>query len=76
MASLGESVIEQSIAVLGAQPKLPLLLIQEKLQTGNQGRLTSERLWGNHYILKPSSIHFSQVPENEHLTMHIAERSY
>lgn len=76
MAELAKSVIERSVAVPGVQPKLSLSLVHETLQHSDRARLTVVSVLGDNYILKPPSQHFSQMPENEHLTMRIAENVF
>ncbi|WP_449566797.1 HipA domain-containing protein [Mariniflexile gromovii] len=73
MAALAKNVVERSIAVPGVQPKLSLSLINDTIQDGNKGRLTVVGALGGNYIFKPPSEQFPQMPENEHLTMRIAE---
>ena len=66
---LAKEIIVKSVAVTGVQPKLSLQL--EK--TRNEApRLTLVGLYGD-YILKPSSEQYPSLPENEDLTMHLAE---
>ena len=64
---LAEQTINMRIAITGVQPKLSVTL--EKAEGGN--RLTIVGLWGE-YILKPQHAGYSQMPETEDLTMHIA----
>ncbi len=73
MAELAKNVVERSVAVPGVQPKLSLSLINDTMQDGNKGRLTVVGALGGNYIFKPSSDQFPEMPENEHLTMRIAE---
>ncbi len=73
MVELAKNVVERSIAVTGVQPKLSLSLIDDTIQEGNKGRLTVVGALGGNYIFKPPSDHFPEMPENEHLTMRIAE---
>jgi serine/threonine-protein kinase HipA len=73
MVELAKNVVERSIAVPGVQPKLSLSLIDDTIQEGNKGRLTVVGALGGNYIFKPPSDHFPEMPENEHLTMRIAE---
>ena len=69
LESLAKEIIIRSIAVTGVQPKLSLQL--EK--TRNEApRLTLVGLYGD-YILKPPSEQYPCLPENEDLTMHLAE---
>ena len=73
MAELAKNVVERSVAVPGVQPKLSLSLIDDILQDGNKGRLTVVGALGGNYIFKPPSDQFPEMPENEHVTMRIAE---
>lgn len=73
MAELAKNVVERSVAVPGVQPKLSLSLVNETIQDGNKGRLTVVGALGGNYIFKPPSDQFPEMPENEHLTMRIAE---
>jgi serine/threonine-protein kinase HipA len=73
MAALAKNVVERSVAVPGVQPKLSLSLINDTMQDGNKGRLTVVEALGGNYIFKPPSDQFPEMPENEHLTMRIAE---
>ncbi len=71
MDRLAKEVIERSITVPGVQPKLSMSLDI----VGNQSdtRLTVIGALGGEYIFKPPSVNYNQIPENEHLTMRIAE---
>lgn len=73
MAELAKEVVESSITVPGVQPKLSLVFIKDVLQDGGKGRLTVMGALGGNYILKPQNEAFPQMPENEHLTMRMAE---
>lgn len=73
MAELAKNIVERSIAVPGVQPKLSLSLVKETIQDGNKGHLTVVGALGGNYIFKPPSDHFKEMPENEHVTMRIAE---
>ena len=73
MAELAKNVVERSVAVPGVQPKLSLSIVNDSLQDGNKGRLTVVGALGGNYIFKPPSEQFPEMPENEHLTMRIAE---
>ena len=73
MEKLAKEAAELSITVPGVQPKLSLGWIKEELENGHQGRLTiMDALEGN-YILKPQNADYPQMPENEHLSMKLAE---
>ena len=73
MELLAKEVIETSISVPGVQPKLSLSFVKEKLEGVTKGRLTVLEALGGNFILKPQNIIFPQMPENEHLTMKLAE---
>lgn len=73
MENLAREVIETSLSVPGVQPKLSLSFIKETLEDGTKGRLTILEALGGNYILKPQNIVFPEMPENEHLTMKMAE---
>ncbi|MCT3942495.1 HipA domain-containing protein [Elizabethkingia anophelis] len=73
MEELAKQVIETSVAVPGVQPKLSMGLIKDILNDGSRGRLTVIGALGGNYILKPQNITFSEMPENEHLTMKMAD---
>ena len=65
---LAEQVIRAQTSLTGVQPKLSLNL--DKHDGCN--RLTIVGLWGD-YIFKPQTESYAQLPENEDLTMHLAE---
>ena len=73
MNDLAKEVVERSIAVPGVQPKLSLSLIKERINNQQNGRLTVVGALGGNYILKPPSEIYPEMPQNEHLTMRIAE---
>lgn len=68
MDFLGEQIIRSQTTLTGVQPKLSLNLQKHE---GSQ-RLTIAGLWGA-YIFKPQTSRFAELPENEDLTMHLAE---
>lgn len=73
MELLARESVQHSITVPGVQPKLSLGWIKNLLTDGQRGRLTIlDALEGN-YILKPQNALYSQMPENEHLSMKLAE---
>lgn len=72
MAELAQRVVELSVAVPGVQPKLSMSLVVESTKKHN-ARLTIVGALGGNYIFKPPSNHFPEMPENEHLTMRMAE---
>lgn len=65
---LAELVIHAQTSLTGVQPKLSLNLSKHE----GSSRLTIVGLWGD-YIFKPQTEAFSELPENEDLTMHLAE---
>lgn len=73
MAELAKNVVERSVAVPGVQPKLSLSLVNEAIGNINTSRLTVVGALGGNYIFKPPSEHYPEMPENEHVTMRIAE---
>ena len=66
--ALAAQVIQSQTSLTGVQPKLSLNL--NKHEGGN--RLTIVGLWGD-FIFKPQTETYPQLPENEDLTMHMAE---
>ncbi len=76
MTELAKNVIERSIAVPGVQPKLSLTIVKDALANGPRGRLTVVGALGGNYIFKPPSAHYPEIPENEHVTMRIAEEAF
>ena len=73
MAELARQVVENSITVPGVQPKLSLSFIKDVLKDETNGRLTVLGAMGGNYILKPQNKVYPQMPENEHLSMRMAE---
>lgn len=73
MAELAKNVVESSVAVTGVQPKLSLGFIEDTINEKNNGRLTILGALGGNYILKPQNITYPQMPENEYLTMKMAQ---
>ena len=65
---LAEQVIRAQTSLTGVQPKLSLNLNKHE----GCSRLTIVGLWGD-YIFKPQTDVYPQLPENEDLTMHLAE---
>lgn len=72
MAELAKAVVERSISVPGVQPKLSMSLVKSTKEKGDT-RLTVVGALGGQYIFKPPSDKFPEMPENEHVTMRIAE---
>ncbi|MBO4893184.1 MAG: HipA domain-containing protein [Prevotella sp.] len=65
---LAEQVIRAQTSLTGVQPKLSLNLSRHE----GCSRLTIVGLWGD-YIFKPQTDSYEHLPENEDLTMHLAE---
>ena len=68
MDRLAEQIIRSQTTLTGVQPKLSLNLQKHE---GSQ-RLTVVGLWGA-YIFKPQTAGYPELPENEDMTMHLAE---
>lgn len=68
---LAEQVIKSQKALTGVQPKLSLGFNPASSRTD---RLTIVGMWGE-YILKPQTETYPNLPENEDLTMRLAELS-
>ncbi|HLO80787.1 MAG TPA: HipA domain-containing protein [Chitinophagaceae bacterium] len=73
MEQLAKEAAMLSITVPGVQPKLSLGWIKETLKNGHQGRLTIMDALEGQYILKPQNADHPMMPENEHLSMKLAE---
>lgn len=76
MTELAKNVIERSIAVPGVQPKLSLTIVKDAFANGPRVRLTVVGTLGGNYIFKPPSANYPEMPENEHVTMRIAEEAF
>ncbi|MBO4602035.1 MAG: HipA domain-containing protein [Salinivirgaceae bacterium] len=68
MDELAAQIIHSQTTLTGVQPKLSLNLDKHK----DSQKLTIVGLWGG-YIFKPQTERFAMLPENEDLTMHLAE---
>ena len=68
MDELAAQVIKSQTTLTGVQPKLSLNLDKHR----DSQKLTIVGLWGG-YIFKPQTEQFAMLPENEDLTMHLAE---
>lgn len=73
MEKLAKEAVALSITVPGVQPKLSLGWIKSTLEDGHNGRLTIMDALEGLYILKPQNTQYEQMPENEHLSMKMAE---
>jgi len=72
MAELAKKVVERSVTIPGVQAKLSMSLVKETRETSDS-RLTVLGALGGGYIFKPPTEKFPEMPQNEHLTMRIAE---
>lgn len=70
LEELAKEVIKTHTTVTGVQPKLSLQLVKGNDSTSIK-KFTIVGLWGG-YILKPASPNYTQLPEVEDLTMHLA----
>lgn len=66
--ALAAQVIQAQTSLTGVQPKLSLNLHKHE----GRNRLTIVGLWGD-FIFKPQAEIYHELPENEDLTMHLAE---
>ena len=73
MNELAKEVVSNGIVIPGVQPKLSLSQINDTLNKSAHPRLTVVGALGGNYILKPPSDIYPEMPENEHLTMKLAE---
>jgi len=67
---LAREIVTASTTVTGVQAKLSLDIARGG--KNEPQRFTIVGLWGR-FILKPQTDHYSNLPENEDLTMHLAE---
>jgi len=72
MDVLAKDIVERSVAVPGVQPKLSMSLVKETRENSDP-EYSGVGALGGQYILKPPSIKYLEMPENEHVTMRIAE---
>lgn len=75
MSDLAKNVVERSVSVPGVQAKLSMTLVKESTEN-RQARLTVVGALGGNYIFKPPALSYPELPENEHLTMRIAEKAF
>lgn len=73
MEKLAKEAVVLSVTVPGVQPKLSLGWLKNRLEDGHNGRLTIMDALEGMYILKPQNTKYQQMPENEHLSMKLAE---
>lgn len=72
MNELAKNVVERSVSIPGIQAKLSLSLVN-KAKNKSDMRLTVVGALGGYYILKPPSDRYPGMPENEHVTMRMAQ---
>lgn len=72
MEELAKKVVERSVSVPGVQAKLSMTLVK-KAKGKSDTRFTVIDAMGGLYIFKPPSDRFPEMPENEHVTMRMAE---
>lgn len=73
MEKLAKEAVLLSVTVPGVQPKLSLGWIKNEIENDPKGRLTILDALNGHYILKPQNANYPEMPENEHLSMKLAE---
>lgn len=73
MTSLAKQVIERSVTIPGVQPKLSMGIIKDVLDDVTKGRMTILDALDGLFILKPQNENYPFMPENEHLSMRLAE---
>jgi len=73
MEKLAKEAVQLSVTVPGVQPKLSLGWLKTVLEDGHNGRLTIMDALEGLFILKPQNPKYKQMPENEHLSMKLAE---
>lgn len=73
MGTLAKQVVEHSVTVPGVQPKLSMGIIKDVLNDKTKGRMTILDALNGLYILKPQNENYPYMPENEHLSMRLAE---
>ena len=73
MATLAKQVVERSITVPGVQPKLSMGIVKDVLDDKTKGRMTILDALNGMFILKPQNENYPFMPENEHLSMRLAE---
>lgn len=72
MDELAKSFVERSISVPGVQAKLSMSIVRD-IQNKSDVRLTVVGALGGQYIFKPPNQNFPEMPENESISMRIAE---
>jgi serine/threonine-protein kinase HipA len=73
ISELAKQVLAHRLAIPGVQPKLSLSINKPNVETDSKVRLTIVGLWDGIYVLKPPNKKYPELPENEDVTMHMAE---
>jgi serine/threonine-protein kinase HipA len=71
MVELAKEVVQRSVTIPGVQPKLSMSILKDSPENIHN-RLTVVGALGGRFILKPPTVAFPEMPENEHVTMRIA----
>jgi serine/threonine-protein kinase HipA len=71
MYELANQIIRSSVSVTGVQAKLSMD-VESFTQARKRKRFTIVGMWGK-YVLKPPTEQYESLPENEDLTMHLAD---
>lgn len=69
ITDLAKDVVARSISVPGVQPKLSLTISSKS----SEKRLTVVGVLGGNYIFKPPVAAYPEMPQNEHVSMRLAE---
>ncbi|MHC1779522.1 MAG: HipA domain-containing protein [Bacteroidales bacterium] len=72
MDELAKNIVERSIAVPGVQAKLSMSIVRGAMERSST-RLAVVGALGGQYIFKPPTVRFPEMPQNEHVTMRIAQ---
>lgn len=73
MVALAKQVVARSVSVPGVQPKLSMGIVKDILDDKTKGRMTILDALNGLYILKPQNKEYPYMPENEHLSMRLAQ---
>jgi len=73
MAQLAKEAALESVTVPGVQPKLSLGWFKDEINDDHIGRLTILNALDGQYILKPQNDSYPEMPENEHVSLKLAE---
>jgi len=73
MEKLAKEAALQSVTIPGVQAKLSLGWIKNKNEDDHKRRLTILDAFDGQYIMKPQNTRYPEMPENEHLSMKLAE---